>query len=241
MNEKRLITMALVLTCLLLSPTLVSCGSNDEDNPTEKSNLTFIDNLPEAESVQSTSAYIPVNDKGSFWLHYSTSEDINSSFMYVLSLNTLLEKDSCGFYLRGLEPETTYYYTMVCAMGNKKIPSHQVKSFTTKGVGIEFIEPETVSMGNWSRKIPRVRTIGIEDREVPYNLFVQFRVWPEGDPSHKGLSAVTTFAGNGIWKDDTSLEEGCCYQASVTNSRGRIFAQTPVVLWTNGTMVETHE
>ena len=240
MNEKKLVNMVLALTCLLLSPTLLACSSNDEDEPKEKSNFTFIDNLPEAENVRSTSAYIPVNDKGSFCLRYSTSEDISSSFMYVSSLNTLLEKDSCGFYLSGLEPETTYYYTMVCVTGNEEIPSNQVKSFTTKGVVIEFVEPETVSMGNWSRKIPRVKTNGIEDRDI-HSLFVQFRIWPVSAPSDKGLSNVTTFAGNGIWKDDNSLEEGYCYQASVTNSYGRIFAQTPVMLWTNGTMLELHE
>ena len=92
MNEKKLVNMVLALTCLLLSPTLLACSSNDEDEPKEKSNFTFIENLPEAENVRSTSAYIPVNDKGSFCLRYSTSEDISSSFMYVSSLNTLLEK-----------------------------------------------------------------------------------------------------------------------------------------------------
>lgn len=242
MNKKTLITMILALTCVLSSLTLVSCSSSNEDDPKEKYNLTFVDNLPEAESVRSTSAYIPVNDKGNFQLRYSTIEDISSSFMHVLSLNTLLNTDSRGFNLTGLEPETTYYYTMVYSINDhEEIPSKQVKSFTTKGVGIEFIEPETVSMGNWSRKIPRVKTIDIEDSEVPYNLFVQFRIWPESDPSQKGLSGVTTFAGKGIWKDDNSLEEGYCYQAYVTNHYGRIFAQTPVMLWTNGAMVELHE
>jgi len=33
MNEKKLVNMVLALTCLLLSPTLLSCSSNDEDEP----------------------------------------------------------------------------------------------------------------------------------------------------------------------------------------------------------------
>lgn len=219
----------------------VSCSDNDDDAPRKENNLTFIDNLPDAENIKSTSAYIPVYDKGIFQLRFGMNADLNTFYIGGYILSSYLAEDSCGFYLSGLEPDATYYYTMVCQIGNETIASNQVKSFTTKGVGIEFIEPETVSMGNWERKIPRVKTIDIEDSEVPLNLFVQFYIWRQRDPSNVGLSAVTTYAGDGIWKDDNSLEEGVCYQAFVKTHSGRVVAKTPVVLWTNGSMVELQE
>jgi len=232
MKKRTIITLLIAFVAM----TILSCCSDDEG--TEVNNLTFIDNLPEAEDIRSTSVFVPVRDKGIFRLLYSLDNDLSSFYMGSNLLSTYLVEDSCGFYLRGLEPDTTYYYTMVCLMGDETIASHQVKTFTTKSVGIAFIEPETVSMGNWDREVLRVRTMGIEESDVPLNLFVQFHRWPQNDPSGISLSAVTSYVGDGIWKDDNTPVEGYCYQAEVKTHHGRIVARTPVILWTDGRMVE---
>lgn len=222
------------------SLTFLSCGNHDDDDNDASKQFMFIDHLPDATNISSTSAFIPIQDQGSFEIRYSTDNDLNSNYAFTI-LTTFTATPPYGFTLRGLEPETTYYYTIVSISGRDPVFSHQVKSFTTKGVGITFIEPETVSMGNWDRLILRLQTTGIDDSDVPLNLFVQVRSWPQDNPSQVGLSAVTTYAGEGIWKDDNTPREGECYQAVVKTHSGRTVAHTPVVVWTNGTLVEIPE
>ena len=219
---------------LLLSLMLVSCASNGEKDPVEENQWTFVYNLPEAKNVGSTSAFIPVYDEGAFWLLFRTTKEGTGGAMRFL--DTRIEKDAHGIALDGLDPETTYYYTMYTSIGYDLIYSEQVKSFTTKGVGIEFIEPDTVSMGNWDSLVPRIRTTDIDDSETHYHLFVRLYIWPKNDPENKSYSRLTRLVGNGVWTDDNTLEEDYCYQAFVYNTDGRIFAQTPVVVWTNGEM-----
>ena len=222
------------------SLTLLSCGDHDDDDNDVSSQFMFIDHLSDATNIGSTSAFIPIQDQGYFEVRYGISNDLNNNY-YFTTLNTIAAETPYGFTLSGLEPETTYYYTIVGYSGRDPIFSHQVKSFTTQGVGIAFIEPETVSMGNWDRLILRLQTTGIDDSDVPLNLFVQVRSWPQDNPSQVALSAMTTFAGNGIWKDDNSPREGDCYQAVVKTHSGRTVAESPVVVWTNGALVEMPE
>ena len=233
--KKNIILSTVALSCLALA----SCG-NDNDAFEEVNKMSFMSNLPDAENIKSTSAYVPVYDKGYFRIVYSTNKDQITSHGGGFFETSLIPDDSSGFLLRLLEPDATYYYTMAYLRNDMILYSNQVKSFTTKGVSIEFIEPETVPMGNWIRKIPRVKTTGIEDSDVP-NLFVNFYFWSQSNPSSVGLSAVTSYAGGGIWKDDNSLKEGECFQAEVKVRNGRVVAKTPVMVWTNGAMEEVHE
>lgn len=225
---------------LLLGLTLTACSSNEEEDPVKKYHLTFVDNLPEAENIQSTSAYIPVTNEGDFYLYYSTSEnmDATTKFVHALTLTTKADQYQYGFNVVGLDPGTTYYYTMECVVGGRRVASKQIKSFTTQQVGIEFMEPLSVSRGNWSELVPRVRTINIGDNDTVWDLFVSFYAWPESHPDNVSISAVTRFVGDGVWIDDSPLAEGYCYQAAVVNSQGTVFAKTPAMLWKDGALVE---
>ncbi len=225
-----------LLSFFAVTGVMLSSCDNEHDNDTT-SQYAFVDHLPEATNIGSTSAFIPVQDKGFFEIHYGVNNDLTNSHA-LMSFNTITDTNARGFGLRGLEPDTTYYYTMVCLSSKDPIYSNQTKSFKTKGVSIKFIDSETVSMGKRDRQILRLQTSGIEDEDVPYYLFVQVRSWSLDNPTQVGLSAVTTFAGNGIWKDDDTPSEGDCYQAVVKTHSGRIVAKTPIVVWENGALKE---
>jgi len=230
-NLKKAILSLMAITSL----TLLSCGSDEKyiEEPLPK----LVENLPSAEHVKSTSAYIPVYDEGQIELRWGGDEQVVSHAGPYIS--TYLMKDSCGFRLTGLEPNCTYYYTMVYHKGKESIFSKQVKSFTTKSVSIAFIEPGTVSMGNWERNVLRVKTTGVEEDDVPYNLHVMFYCTRDGSDG-RSISTQTTYLGDGIWQDDSWPSEGEHYQAVIKCwGDGRTVAETPFITLKNGQLVET--
>ena len=224
---------AILSLMAIISLTFLSCRDDDKDieDPMPK----LVENLPSAESVKSTSAYIPVYDEGLIELRWGGNEQLNPYAGQYLS--TYLTTDSCGFLVTGLEPDCTYYYTMVYHKGDESICSKQIKSFTTKSVSIAFIEPGTISMGNWDRKVLRVKTSGVEERDVPYNLHVVFYCIRDGNDG-RSVSAQTTYLGDGIWQDDGWPNEKEHWQAVIKCSGGRIVAETPFITLSNGILVE---
>lgn len=229
----------LTLSCaLLLSLALTSCSSDEEEDPVVKYHLTYVDNLPDAEKISSTTAYVPVNDEGDFWLYISTEKDMFAEYVLSRVLYTDLTQGVHGFNVEGLDPGTTYYYTMCTQINGKQLFSKEIKSFTTQEVSIEFMEPQTVSMVNWNKLIPRVKTTNIDDSAAAHDLFVRFESWQKSTPKSVSVSSVTRFSGDGVWIDDSDLLEGTCYQAFVINRDGTKFAQPPVMLWENGALVE---
>lgn len=224
---------AILSIMAISSLTFLSCGGDDNDieNPMPK----LVENLPSAENVKSTSAYIPVYDKGSIELVLGGNEQFNLEG--VLYYHSFLPMDSCGFLLTGLEPDSTYYYTMVYHYGYESIWSKQVKSFTTKGVSIEFIDPTIISMGNWERKALRVKTHGVEEWDVPYNLNV-IVYWTQDGSAGRSIS-YPTYLGDGIWQLDSWPSEGEHCQAVIQCWGGyRTVAKTPIVTLSNGLLVE---
>lgn len=223
---------AILSIMAISSLTFLSCGGDDND--IEKNMPKLVENLPSAENVKSTSAYIPVYDKGSIELVWGGNEQFNLELVFYNY--TYLPMDSCGFLLTGLEPDSTYYYTMVYHYGYESIWSKQVKSFTTKGVSIEFIEPAIIS-GKYERKLLRVKTHGVEEWDVPYNLNVYF-YWTQ-DGSDGCAISYPTYLGDGIWQLDRWPSEGEHWQAVIQNWGGyRTVAKTPIVTLSNGMLVE---
>lgn len=225
---------AILSIMAISSLTLLSCGDDDKDieDPLPK----LVENLPSAESVKSTSAYIPVYDEGLIELRWGGNEQLNPYTFQ--NLSTHLTTDSCGFLLTHLEPDYTYYYTMIYHKGKESICSKQIKSFTTKSVSIAFIEPATISMGKWERKVLRVKTSGVEEWDVPYNLNVVFYCTRDGSDG-RSISTQTTYLGDGIWQDDGWPLEGEHWQAAIQCWGGRrTVAETPFVTLSNGMLVE---
>lgn len=66
---------AILSLMAIISLTFLSCGDDDKDieDPMPK----LVENLPSAESVKSTSAYIPVYDEGLIELRWGGSEQLN--------------------------------------------------------------------------------------------------------------------------------------------------------------------
>ena len=224
---------AILSIMAIASLTFLSCGDDDKD--TEEPLPKLVENLPSAESVKSTSAFIPVYDDGLIELRWGGDEQLDSYAGQYLS--TYITEDG-GFLLTGLEPDYTYYYTMVYHKGDESIYSKQIKSFTTKSVSIAFIEPATISMGNWERKALRVKTTGVEERDVPYNLNVVFYCTRDGNEG-RSISTQTTYLGDGIWQDDGWPNEGEHWQAVIQCwGGGRTVAETPFVTLSNGVLVE---
>jgi hypothetical protein len=220
-----------ILSIMTISSlTFLSCG--DKDDPLPK----FVENLPSAERVKSTSAYIPVYDKGTIELRYGRNENLDTCWVEYYS--AYLPKDSCGWLITCLEPDLTYYYTMIYHQGNERILSKQTGSFTTKGVSIEFIEPTTISMGYEERKVLRVKTHGVEKWDVPANLQVIICCKRDGYdyPSYYGLA---TNVGDGIWQGEWRPSEGEHFQALIKCRRSeRTVAETPIFTFSNGMLVE---
>ena len=230
-NLKKAILSLMAITSL----TFLSCGNDEKD--IEEPLPKLVENLPSAENIKSTSAYIPVYDKGMIELRWGGDKQLTTYQGQYYT--TSLMKDSCGFRLTGLEPNYTYYYTMVYHKGEESIISKQVKSFTTKGVSIAFIEPGTVSMGNWERNVLRVKTSGVEESDVPYNLHVVFYCTRDGSDG-RSISTQTTYLGDGIWQDDSWPSEGEHYQAVIKCwGDGRTVAETPFITLKDGQLVET--
>ena len=242
MHSKHQFLSIFILPLLTLSSlSLMSCGDNDELNEI-RGKMTFIDNLPDAVDIKSTTAFIPVHDQGLFNIRFSTNDDLVTQFKSMM-INTYDPQYSGGFLLQGLLPETTYYYTMECLVGkDSRIPSNQIKTFITHEVSVEFIEPDPEVTNFWDRKLLRVKTYGIEENDVYYHLNVHFCTWDQGEHSRKGWLVSTTYIGDGIWEDGSILFEGDCCQAFVmTFNDGHIVAQTPAMMMTNGALVEIQE
>ena len=162
----------------LLSLTFVSCGDDDEDI---EATPEFIENLPSAENIKATTAFIPINTsdiKGDVFIYYGIEKYISElpgmTGTIIFAIAQLKHGES-GIFIRGLKPEHTYYYKIVYYPYNSKDPvfSKQYKSFTTTNdVSIQFTEPATIPMGNWSDYALRFKTSGIEEWDVPSNLQV---------------------------------------------------------------------
>lgn len=212
---------------------MLSSCNNDDDKY-----LTFInDNIPDATDIKSTSVIIPYYGYENVIVQYSLNKDFSCCQQ---SMVNVLPNNDRGYYLQALEPDTTYYYRMSLYQNKSYIYSNQVKSFTTKGVSIEYIEPGTVSMGHWTRSVLRVKTTDIEDIDIPYHILVRIYGWPSSDPSQVGWFPETKYLGDGIWINESidSRTDGYCYQAFVETYNGRKLAKTPVIISNNKTWVQ---
>lgn len=138
----------------LLSLTFVSCGDDDEDI---EATPEFIENLPSAENIKATTAFIPINTsdiKGDVFIYYGIEKYISElpgmTGTVIFAIAQLKHGES-GILITDLKPEHTYYYKIVYYPYNSKDPvfSKQYKSFTTTNdVSIQFTEPATIPMGN---------------------------------------------------------------------------------------------
>lgn len=120
----------------LLSLTFVSCGDDDEDI---EATPEFIENLPSAENIKATTAFIPINTsdiKGDVFIYYGIEKYISElpgmTGTVILAIAQLKHGES-GILITDLKPEHTYYYKIVYYPYNSKDPvfSKQYKSFTT--------------------------------------------------------------------------------------------------------------
>ena len=230
----------------LLSLTFVSCGDDDEDI---EATPEFIENLPSAENIKATTAFIPINTsdiKGDVFIYYGIEKYISElpgmTGTVIFAIAQLKHGES-GIFIRGLKPEHTYYYKIVYYPYNSKDPvfSKQYKSFTTTNdVSIQFTEPATIPMGNWSDYALRFKTSGIEEWDVPSNLQVAlYSAFYNEDSDNIGKCSIK-YSGDGVWQYD-SPNENQCYMAVITNTEGHIYAKTPIVRLVDGKMIEVED
>lgn len=212
----------------LCSIALVSC--KDDDNEIEETLPRVIEELPSAENVKSTSAYIPVNENAHVELRVGFDEKnvINPTEYMIMSL--FLNREA-GFELKGLEPSRTYYYTMVYHKSNKyleEVFSKQVKSFTTQGVSIEFI-------GQGERNSLRVKIHAADEEDADsYSLHVTFYS-VNGNGEVEGVFNKTNHIGGGIWEQEYFRPfEGDSWKAAVISNSGSAVAETPIYTFVNG-------
>lgn len=92
-------------------------------------------------------------------------------------------------------------------------------------------------MGNWERKALRVKTSGVEERDVPLNLHIVFYRTRDGNDG-RSVSSATIYLGDGIWQDDGWPNENEHWQAVIRCHGGRIVAETPFITLSNGMLVE---
>ena len=222
--SKRENTFIFMLFLLILGQTLVSC--KDDEDGIDETLPWVIENLPSAENVRSTSAYIPVNEKAHLELRLGFDENLLHPTVYGVTCYFLNGED--GFHVDYLEPSRIYYYTMVYYKGKDDvIYSKQTKSFTTQDVSVNFIEPFE---GN---KL-RVKVRGVEESDVPSGLHVEFyRANENGEFSN--LSLRTTSLGDAIWENECWWpSEGDRWKAVVKCNSVRVVAETPVITFVNG-------
>ena len=232
----------IISSMALLSLTFISCGDDDEE--IEDIQPAFIEHLPSAENIKATTAFIPVNTSdfkgGVAGVHWGTKETGLRDDAYVFSGR---DWDPNGFLITGLEPEQTYYYTIVYYPPhiNGYVYSKEIKSFTTKAVSIKFTEPATIPMGNWSAYALRMQTSGIEEWDVPSNLHVEvYSAYSDNEFDNTIGICTTDYLGEGVWQYDAPDEEDL-YIAVIKNSGGRIFAKTPIVRLVDGKLVEVED
>ena len=111
--SKRENTFIFMLFLLILGQTLVSC--KDDEDGIDETLPRVIENLPSAENVRSTSAYIPVNEKAHLELRLGFDENLLHPTVYGVTCYFLNGED--GFHVDYLEPSRIYYYTMVYYKG----------------------------------------------------------------------------------------------------------------------------
>ena len=231
----------------LLSLTFVSCGDDDEDI---EATPEFIENLPSAENIKATTAFIPINTsdiKGDVFIYYGIEKYISElpgmteSFSFYTV--TYLTPGESGILITDLKPEHSYYYKIVYYPYNSKDPvfSKQYKSFTTTNdVSIQFTEPATIPMGNWSDYALRFKTSGIEEWDVPSNLQVAlYSAFYNEDSDNIGICSIK-YSEDGVWQHDFPIENQC-YMAVIKNTEGHIYAKTPIVRLVDGKMIEVED
>lgn len=230
----------------LLSLTFVSCGDDDEDI---EATPEFIENLPSAENIKATTAFIPINTsdiKGDVFIYYGIEKYISElpgmTGTIIFAIAQLKHGES-GIFIRGLKPEHTYYYKIVYYPYNSKDPvfSKQYKSFTTTNdVSIQFTEPATIPMGNWSDYALRFKTSGIEEWDVPSNLQVAlYSAFYNEDSDNISICSIK-YSEDGVWQHDFPIENKC-YMAVIKNTEGHIYAKAPIVRLVDGKMIEVED
>ncbi len=230
----------------LLSLTFVSCGDDDEDI---EATPEFIENLPSAENIKATTAFIPINTsdiKGDVFIYYGIEKYISElpgmTGTVIFAIAQLKHGES-GIFIRGLKPEHTYYYKIVYYPYNSKDPvfSKQYKSFTTTNdVSIQFTEPATIPMGNWSDYALRFKTSGIEEWDVPSNLQVAlYSAFYNEDSDNISICSIK-YSEDGVWQHDFPIENKC-YMAVIKKPEGHIYAKTPIVRLVDGKMIEVED
>lgn len=230
----------------LLSLTFVSCGDDDENI---EATPEFIENLPSAENIKATTAFIPINTsdiKGDVFIYYGIEKYISElpgiTGTVIFAIAQLKHGES-GIFIRGLKPEHTYYYKIVYYPYNSKDPvfSKQYKSFTTTNdVSIQFTEPATIPMGNWSDYALRFKTSGIEEWDVPSNLQVAlYSAFYNEDSNNISICSIK-YSEDGVWQHDFPIENKC-YMAVIKNTEGHIYAKTPIVRLVDGKMIEVED
>ena len=155
----------------LLNLTFISCGDDDEDIKAPLPD--FIEHLPSAENIKATTAFIPVNaslPEGTVELYWgSTETGLRDGYV-----STNLDRKLNGFQLSWLEPDQTYYYTIAYypPYSNEPVYSKEIKSFKTKGVGIQFTDLAITSEGNRPEYALRIKVTGLEETDALSNMYV---------------------------------------------------------------------
>ena len=226
--SKRENTFIFMLFLLILGQTLVSC--KDDEDGIDETLPRVIENLPNAENVKSTTAFIPFDEKRTVGVVYGFDENIihpTDHMVYVVYCNYLDGED--GVHLKGLEPSRTYYYTTVYYNGKEEIYSKQIKTFTTQGVKIEFI-------GQGESNKLRFKTYAAEEWDEVLDLSVALHGVNEQGVVGGLFTIGTNYIGDGVWELDFFIRpvEGDRWKAVIKCYNGREVAETPVYTFVNG-------
>ena len=230
----------------ILSLTFISCRNDDEN--IEATQPEFIENIPYAENIKATSAFIPVNTndlKGHVWICFGKEDDIAhiSPKMQNYDLMVDVEHGKNGKLITDLMPDHTYYYTIAYYPDDCTGPiySKHYGSFTTNSVSIKFTEPANISTDKSSKYALRMKTSGIEEWDVSSNLHVTIYSANYDNKDNKSFSLYATkYIGDGVWQYDNP-DKDLCYLAVIRNTEGNIFAKTPIVKLVDGELVELED